>query len=322
MFEGIYEPIKGDMESLEDLLTSRLKGAEKSLQELVLHANRFRGKRIRPALLLGSANACGHIGPHHIVLSAVVELIHNATLIHDDVIDEAQTRRQVDTFNFKWGDDTAVVFGDYLLAQAFTLCAELGDQRSTSILALAARNMCMGELWQIKKKFHFHMNEQEYIEIIQLKTASLFSASTLLGAIGSKEEQGWAGAFEQFGLYLGTAFQIVDDCIDIVGDEDRIGKSLGRDLMHGKITLPLIKVFGMLSSKRRSELEMVLRSQDDWPQRRLYIKGLLEQYGAIDYALKKAGEYIELAKVQLRGFNDSIYTRLLYSLADCVGARV
>src|SRR5262249_25288331 len=211
------------------------------------HLQHYRGKRLRPALLLLTARACGRVTPAHHTLAAVAEMIHTATLVHDDVLDDAALRRHVQTVNAGWGNQTSILLGDYLFTHAFHLSSTIGDARACELIGEATNRVCEGELHQVCERGNLDLTEAEYLDIIDGKTAELTSCCCRLGALYSGATTGVVEQLSRYGRWLGVAFQIADDLLDLVGEERTTGKSLGTDLDQQKLTLPLIYLLGRAS---------------------------------------------------------------------------
>ena len=208
--------------------------------------------------MLLSAKACGGIRPEHLTLAAMVEVIHTATLVHDDVLDEATIRRHLDTVNARWSNEVSVLLGDYLLARAICLASSLDDNFACRAISESARHMCEGELRQIESRGNYDLSEADYFEIIAGKTAALMACCCRLGAHYAGAEPAVCEALARYGHDLGVAFQIADDVLDLVGEEATVGKSLGTDLLKQKATLPLIRLLGTVDSAERNELTSLL----------------------------------------------------------------
>jgi len=320
--ETLYRPIRKDLARVERRLRRELRSDQPFVSVLLKHASRFRGKRLRPTLLLISARIFGPARDLHVSLAAVVELIHHATLFHDDVLDAAQLRRRVATVNALWGNETSVLFGDYFFAQAFRLCARLDCAEANVVLADATRQMCLGELAQIGARFDAEVTEDHYMKSIRLKTASLFSAACRLGAAGTHAGRPTVSSLEEYGLQFGTAFQIMDDCLDLAGDEKEAGKSLGTDLAQGKVTLPLILLLRSLKDGKRRETWGLISSPNGGPGKRRKIRDLLRRQGVLESALRRARECGEAARSALGGLPDEDPVRSLRSLLDVTLRRV
>ena len=256
----LYAPVFEELQQSEVLLQKELRSTHNEVDEMIQHGCRLGGKRLRPVLLLLSAKANGRVVPAHLVLAAVVEMIHTATLIHDDVLDEATLRRHVETCNERWDNKPSVLLGDYLFTHAFYLASTLGSNFACQTIGKATNIVCEGELRQIRSCTHFDLGEATYLDIITAKTASLCECACRLGAyFGNSDEDGNSdeeivNRFASYGLNLGIAFQIIDDLLDVVGTEDKVGKSLGTDLNQHKPTLPLIHVLEQLDSADKSHV--------------------------------------------------------------------
>jgi octaprenyl-diphosphate synthase len=259
-FTTLYAPIQSEIDSLETFLETAFAREEPFIVELFSHVRRYHGKRIRPALLLLvgrlSSPASDMIRPDQleslVKMAAVVELIHTATLVHDDILDSAELRRNVETLHQIWGERVAILMGDFIYSRAFSLSTEVDDM--APIMSHATNLICEGELMQIRHRFHADLNEDVYLDIIRKKTAILYAVACEVGAriagLGEPERK----ALYEFGLDLGMAFQIIDDCMDYAGDERVVGKSLGTDLHQGKVTLPLIHLLRAQSESGRKGL--------------------------------------------------------------------
>ena len=246
----LYVPIAQELEQVENLLHDELRSDHPFVDQLVKHGFRLGGKRLRPALLLLAGKACGNLQQEHFVLGAVVELIHTATLIHDDVLDEATIRRHLDTVNARWDNEASVLLGDYLFARSICLASTLEDFFATRVLSATARIMCEGELRQIENRGNYNLGEDQYLSIIGNKTAELIACSCRLGAYYAGANDESLEALRRYGYNLGMAFQIADDLLDLLGDENTVGKSLGTDLLKQKATLPLIRLLDQVSTER------------------------------------------------------------------------
>ncbi|MCK4909150.1 MAG: polyprenyl synthetase family protein, partial [Planctomycetes bacterium] len=283
---------------------------------------RFKGKRLRPIMLLLAAQATGKIKPAHLDLAVIIELIHNATLVHDDVLDEATIRRNIKTINDRWGNESSILFGDFLLSNAFLTCLQVKSEKAMQILSRTTFKMCHGELTHSGKKFDLSLREPEYLDIIQEKTASLFSAATQLGAMfacnnsnGSPSYQREVNRLAQYGLYFGMAYQIMDDYFDIVCQDKDTGKTTWADINKGKVTLPVISLTRSLPAKKRSYLKRIIFSNGR-PANRQKIIRLLNKHNALSYSLEKAKNYVRKAKETLSPLKNSSAKESLKRLAE------
>jgi octaprenyl-diphosphate synthase len=282
----LYRPILGDLEAVEMVLRQTLESARPGVARLVSHLGHYRGKRLRPALLLLTARACGRTTPAHHVLGAVVEMIHTATLVHDDVLDNATVRRHVPTVNAHWGNQASILLGDYLFTHAFHLSSTLDDVRACRIIGAATNRVCEGELHQVCERGNLELTEEEYFDIIDAKTAELTSCCCRLGALFGGMSPDVVESLARFGRWLGIAFQIADDLLDLVGEERATGKSLGTDLEQQKLTLPLIRLLSQASPEAASKVSHLLRSQGN--HKRDALRPYLRDSGAIEYAQEQA----------------------------------
>lgn len=289
------------------------------VREVLAHLTTYRGKRLRPILLLLSAKAAGGIKHDHKVLAAVVEMIHTATLVHDDVLDEAATRRHVATINARWSNETSVLLGDYLFTHAFHLTSSLGSALACRLIGRATNIVCEGEMSQIGERRNLDLTEEQYLEIIEGKTAELCAVSCYLGAhfAGATEEV--AAGLDGYGRALGIAFQIADDLLDVVGNEAVTGKSLGSDVEKQKLTLPLIHLLAHASAADAAAVRRLLEQPNE--QTSALLQPYLERSGSIEYARMRATEFIVTARQHLVCLPDSASKQLLEDMADFVTQR-
>jgi octaprenyl-diphosphate synthase len=318
--EVILEPLKDQMREVEERIYSDLSPADKRLSDLVYHVSKIQGKRLRPALLLLSGQSSGGLIPQHIDLAVVVELIHTATLVHDDIIDEAVVRRHVETMNTKWGSKISILFGDYLFSRAYTILSAMDSQVATIIMSQTINILCEGEMVQLLRCYDAEVTESEYLSIIERKTASLCAASCKLGAISSGANRKQTEALANYGSKIGMAFQIIDDCLDVMGKEEEMGKPVNLDAQGGKLTLPFIRLVDKLPTDRReSTLELIF--QNNCKDSKAAIVDLLEEHDAVDYAYDTARELIKKAQEELSVIPDSAYKTSLLELGDYVVSR-
>lgn len=297
---------------------------------LCKHVERFRGKMLRPTLVLLAGSAAGapveqEPSADLITVAAVVEMVHMATLVHDDVLDEADARRGGETINRQRGNETAVILGDYLIAAAYHLCSSLPTQEPSRIIGRVSMELCAGELLQLENRDNLSLDEATYFEILEGKTASLVGACCLLGGMtaGASPEQ--ARGLDRFGRRVGAAFQVQDDVLDLTGDESVVGKSLGRDLKKGKITLPLIRHLASLDAVSRGDalrsLEAVSELGGDDDTHAGSIVASLTSTGSIASAKGTAERLVEEAKAALHAVPASHARQTLELLADAVLTR-
>jgi len=281
---------------------------------------RIGGKRLRPALVLLSGASVGEITPEHIAYGVVVELVHTATLIHDDVLDEADIRRHLDTANARWGNEASILLGDLLFAKAVELATMTDAPRALPLLGGATRRMVEGELCQVSKRGDLDLTEESYFDIIEGKTAALIDCSCGLGAVLGGAENVTLAALSQFGRYLGLAFQITDDMLDLMGDQAEIGKSLGSDLIKQKMTLPVIRLLAVAQPSDRREVIALLSRPDQEGSRGRLIKWL-DRYDALAHTRAKAQELVTMAANCLDALPDSPARQSLLGVTEFVLSR-
>ena len=297
-----FGPVAADIDEADRIFADTLARYRSPVAPLVSHLRHYRGKRLRPALLLLTAKAVGEVVPAHHTLAAVVEMIHTATLVHDDVLDEADTRRHAVTVNAEWGNKVSILLGDMLFTHAFHLSSSV-DRRACELIGDATNRVCAGELKQVCERGNLHLTEADYFDIVDGKTAALTEVSARLGAIyaGASEEQ--ADRLAGFGRDLGIAFQIADDLLDLTGHEGTAGKTLGTDLDQQKLTLPLIHALNTLPSSDADKLREVLRSAD--PAKRRRVAEWLDETGSVAYARRRADEFCGRARETLDELPDT-----------------
>jgi len=242
--------VAADLEEVERILARNLKNRHAPVAEVVDHVRHYRGKRLRPVLLLLAGRACGRITPAHHVLGAVVEMIHTATLVHDDILDGARVRRRVATVNAAWGTQTGVLLGDYLFTHAFHLASTLGDARACRLIGSATDRVCEGELCQVLQRGNLELSEDEYFDVIDGKTAELIACCGRLGALFAGVGEEVVEAMARYGRWLGMAFQIADDVLDVTSSPEALGKPAGADAAAGRHTYPA--VLGLEASRARA----------------------------------------------------------------------
>lgn len=314
-----YGPIAAELAEAERIFEGELGSRFPFVQDLVSHCADFRGKRLRPALVLLTGKACGGLTSSHPVLAAVVEMIHTATLVHDDILDEAVVRRHAATINAEWGNESAVLLGDYLFTHAFHLAASLETTLACRWIGRATNLVCEGEMMQVYNRGNLELTEPDYFEIVRGKTAELTAVCCRLGAHYSGMPRGTVEALETYGRDLGVAFQIADDVLDIWGEESKTGKSLGTDIGKQKLTLPIIRLLNTASPSMAAEIRGLLSESD--PDTRHALRPYLESSGALDYAWEKAEDFAARASDCLETLPDSPARSTLRDLAAYVVRR-
>ena len=280
------------------------------------------GKRIRPALLLLSAKLCGYSGDRHVPLASVVEFIHTATLLHDDVVDNANLRRGLASANTLWGNEASVLVGDFLFSKSFSLMVADGDLAVLRVMSAATTIIAEGEVLQLVSTSDMDLTEERYIEVVKCKTAILLSAACQAGAILGKADPEREAALSDFGLGLGIAFQLMDDTLDYVASEELFGKSIGHDLEEGKITLPLIHTLKHCTPEEREQIGKVVEKDFMEKSDFTLVIDLVNRYGGIEYTIDRARHYISEAKSRLELFADSLEKDAMMGLSDYVVTRV
>ncbi|MHB8902896.1 MAG: polyprenyl synthetase family protein, partial [Thermoguttaceae bacterium] len=268
---SLYAVVRDELGQVDEVLRQELTSRYPFVHKLAQHGFRLGGKRLRPALVLLSGKLCGRVNEDHFRLAAAVEMVHTATLVHDDVLDEAVIRRHLETVNARWDNETSILLGDYLFAKALGLTVAIDDAYATRCLIEASRRVCEGELRQLGACGDYDLTESDYLEIIDGKTAALCACCCEIGAhyAGASKED--TAALTRFGDKLGVAFQIIDDVLDVLGDEKTTGKSLGTDLVKRKPTLPLIRLLEQSDPTERARMIEVLSTTTDhhrealWP---------------------------------------------------------
>jgi octaprenyl-diphosphate synthase len=301
-----FEFIQPQLDVVEDQIRAQAAAFDPAVEGYVAYVCNTSGKRIRPALSILSGGACNNLNDRHLTLGVVLELIHVATLVHDDIIDGAELRRDMPTANAKWGSSLSVLLGDCLFAHALELATSFDEPAISRKIARAANDVCQGEVVQTQRRFDLHLSVDKYLKIIEMKTASLFACAMELGAALSGADKERQDLMKEFGRKTGTAYQIYDDCIDLVGDEKVVGKTLGTDLTKGKLTLPILHLIAEASESQRAKLNRMIIQNE--PIDISVLAGIADYQGAIGKALDFAGDLIESARADLHGLPDNTYT--------------
>lgn len=313
---AIYAPIRDDLKRVEEILQRHLRADDPFVDQMVRHCATLGGKRLRPALVLLVAQAVGRVEPEHHVVAAVLEMIHTATLVHDDVLDEASVRRHRPTANAQWDNKASVLLGDFLFTHAFYLASTLDSTFACRTIGQSTNIVCEGELRQVGSRGRFDVDEAEYLAMIEAKTAELCACCCRLGAHYAGAEAALTDTLSEYGRLFGIAFQITDDLLDMLGDEHATGKSLGTDLEQLKPTLPLIRLLQQLEPDQRQCLEEGLLAPD--ADRRTVLNLWLGQSDALQYSRQRAIDYAEAAREQLKPLAASPARDVLHKLCDFV----
>ena len=305
------------LQKVESLIQEKLRSDVNLIQKMSNHHLRSGGKRLRALLTLESAKLTGYKeDKRDINLAACVELIHSATLLHDDVIDESELRRGVKTTNSVWGNQSSILVGDYLLSRCFEMMVEDGDLEVLKLLSSTSSKIAQGEVLQLQHKGEADLLEETYIDIINLKTASLFSAATKTGACLSGSNEKEKKALESYGRNLGLAFQIADDALDFYAKEKLFGKEIGKDFFEGKVTLPMIIIFQKGNKEEKNFLNEIMkkerRSEKDFSD----TLSLINKYKAVEATFKKAEYFVNVSYDALAIFPDNEDKKILQNLTS------
>lgn len=313
--------LRQDLAGVEELFQNSLMSEADTINRVVGHILSSGGKRIRPALLMLCARLVGYAGSRHIALAGAVEFIHTATLLHDDVVDGAGLRRGTPSANSVWGNQAAVLAGDFLFAKAFSMLVADGNLRVLEALSGASTRMAEGEMLQMMDTGDIRMNEERYLEIVGKKTAALFAATCRCGAILGAADAETEAALYDFGMGVGLAFQLVDDALDYVGEEAEFGKAPGNDLTEGKMTLPLIYALGRCGDEEKGRMADIVAGKTLEAEDLAYAVALVRRSGGIDYSRRRADELVLGAKNQLALFDRNPEKEALLELADYIVTR-
>lgn len=308
-----FGPIATDITEAERIFDRTLAHHKGPFGPLIEHLAHYRGKRLRPALLLLTAKACGKVTAAHHTLAAAMEMIHTATLVHDDVLDEADTRRHAATFNARWGNKVSILLGDMLFTHAFHLTSTV-DGRACVITGEVTNRVCAGELRQVTERGNLELTEADYFDIIDGKTAALTECCGRLGALYAGASEEVAAKLASYGRNLGLAFQIADDVLDLVGTEDAVGKTLGTDLEQQKLTLPVIHCLNRLPAADAESLRNAIRAGEAGLGRRVLVA--LEKTQSLAYARRRAEEFARSARQELECLPRGECRTLLEAMTD------
>ena len=319
----LSEILQKELEAVNTLIRERMNSEyAPRIPEIASHLINAGGKKLRPLLTLASAKMCGYGGEYHIHLAAVVEFIHTATLLHDDVVDESEKRRGRPSANLLWDNKSSVLVGDYLFSRSFQLMVETGSLQVLNILANAAATIAEGEVLQLSVSRDISTNEEIYLKVIRGKTAALFSAATEVGAVISEADTKITNALYKYGDALGIAFQIVDDLLDVEGDSKLIGKNNGDDFRERKLTLPFIKAISCCDTNERNFWKRTIEKGEQKAEDFNIAVEFMRKYGAIEQTKSDALEWANIAKEALSTVPDNNIKTILINLADYVVHRV
>jgi octaprenyl-diphosphate synthase len=306
--------VADDLHATDQLILTRLSSDVALINQIGHHIIQSGGKRVRPLMLLLAAKACGYQGTHHHTMAAVVEFIHTSTLLHDDVVDEADTRRGKATANANWGNAASVLVGDFLYSRSFELMVEPQNLRILSIMAETTNVIAAGEVLQLLNCHDPNTDSERYFQVIYRKTAKLFEASAQLGAVLAHQDASVEAALACYGKELGNAYQLIDDVLDYSADESELGKALGKDLAEGKPTLPLILALARAEAEEQQLIRHAIEQGSD--ENLAQITAIIHRTGALADTLKQALAASDRAIDALSVLPESLYKTALIELAQ------
>ena len=315
----IISPIDKELDVFQKQFSKSMKSNVALIDLITKYILRQKGKKIRPALVILSAKLCGTVNDRTYIGANLVELLHTATLIHDDVVDDAKTRRGLASINAVWKNKASVLMGDFLLSKGLLVSLDNDEFRFLKITSDAVRRMSEGELLQIQKARNFDATEETYFRVISDKTASLFKACCMIGALSVTDDEDIVQKMASYGENLGIAFQIQDDVLDYAGRKKLLGKSTGNDLKEKKFTLPLIKALSNAPKKRSAEMMKLIKSDSLKKFKDVY--DFVYEYKGIDYAIEKMEEYSVKAKNSIKDFKNSEVKASLMDLLNYLEIR-
>jgi len=312
----VFEPVQTQLDEVDRRITAQTAAFDPAIEGYVAYAIGGGGKRLRPLVALLSGGATGSLVAGHLDLAVIVELIHLATLVHDDIMDEAERRRSQPTVNARWGNSLSVLLGDVLFAHALNLSTDFDDTNISRTIARTATEVCSGEMIQTQRRFDLQLSREEYFRIIEMKTGSLFACAAELGAVISGASDGVVRRMKNYGVKIGTAYQIYDDCLDIAGTEAETGKTLGTDLRKGKLTLPVLTLLESASTFDRERCcALVLEGKLE------EVTTLLQNspaHDALGASVDTASELIRAAQVELAPLTANPCFDALFGLGEAL----
>lgn len=314
----LFEPVRADLEAVEREFARQVQSQIHVIPEIGNYLLKSGGKRVRPAVLLMCARLCGYTGQRAVLNAAVVEFIHTATLVHDDIIDDADVRRGRKAVHSQWGNDVTVLAGDFLYIKSMAMALSQDTLDIVRMLCDVTLRMIEGEIYQLTKNGVVDLTEEEHFEIIRRKTAYLFGGCAQIGGMLGEVSQEKQDALREYGFSLGIMFQLVDDLLDFTGAAEALGKPIGGDLREGKITLPLIHLLNHGGREANDLIRNAVRDRDISAENWARLKALLTEHRSIEYAYNRAVEFGENTKRQLRLFAPSPEREALTGLADFV----
>ncbi|RMH07025.1 MAG: polyprenyl synthetase family protein [Nitrospirae bacterium] len=319
--EDVWETYREDLEEVEAHIRRNLDSEVPLINQMAAHIFNGGGKRIRPLLLILCARLCGYTNKEDLLLGSLIEFIHTATLLHDDVLDEADLRRGQQTVRRIWGNQASILVGDYLYSKAMQQIANFHNHSMNEVLSDACRKMAEGEILQLCATNQPLLTEPEYLRIVEYKTGALVAAACKVGAILGGAPPAQQMALYRFGLHLGIAFQLADDRLDYTANGTQLGKTLGQDFMQGMVTLPLLHLLRTATYEERQWIITHLHAPSLDTHILLELTDLMQQYGSLQYTLARSRDYINVALLDLEHFDDSPAKRSLAVVADYMVSR-
>lgn len=314
--DQIIKSYATEMEGVEKEIQSSIIGKDGLISQISGHVLNSGGKRIRPLLLVIASHMCNYRGYYNIILGSVVELIHTATLLHDDVVDHADIRRGRNAARTIWGNRSSILVGDYVFISSMEKAFSLNIKDIDNLVIATCKKLVEGEILQLFHNGNIELNEDIYFKILSCKTAELIGAACKMGGIISNASPEKNTALQNFGAAVGIAFQVADDALDYISDKDTLGKSMGKDLAEGKLTLPLLHLLKKCNAKEKTDIKHIIQIGDFNLDNLIYIQTLMKQYESISYSMIRARKYVEKAKSHLSLFEDSEDRQALFALAD------
>jgi octaprenyl-diphosphate synthase len=310
----IAEPVQPFLDAVAGRLAKQVREFDPALAPYAEYALTGQGKQLRPALVALSARAAGKLADAHVTVAVIIEMVHLATLVHDDVMDEAEIRRGRLTLGANWGNETAVLFGDCLFAQALKLAASFPTPDICRAVAMATNTVCSGEILQTRQRRNFEFSREEYFKVLEMKTAELFALSCELGALIGGAPPAQRTALRDYGVALGTAYQVYDDCLDLFGSEAAAGKSLGTDLAKGKLTLPVLQFWQRADTTEKAKMRELV---EHWEPRFLgTVTELLSRHETLNESLAVIHQYLGQARQALKRMPESADNSGLLGLVE------
>lgn len=317
----LFEPIRGDLKDVEKEFTRQLQSQVAVIPQIADYIKDGGGKRIRPAVLLMAGRMAGYSGERAVLYAAVLEFIHTATLVHDDIIDEAELRRGREAVHTKWGNHLTVLFGDFLYLKSMSMALSVDNLEIVRLLCDVTLRIVEGEIYQLTKNGVVDLTEDEHFDIVKRKTAYLFAGCARIGGMLGPTTREQQEALWDYGINIGMAFQIVDDLLDFTGDAAALGKPVAGDLREGKMTLPVIHLRSRGDARAEALLRQIVSARHATPEEWRELTGMLAQARSIDYAQRKAADFVERAKASLYAFPSSDARDALMYLPDYVISR-